>query len=173
MDRAVMIILFLFLFLIIFAQNARSNYAPLYRTTIQVEIQSDKLDEAFALLDQHKEYKEYVEDHINVLRTGKLTKIIINHEESVVEMSNKFIDTQDVTWLASVLVHEARHHEQWVHNMKMTDQEYELDANRVMATALYYMGGSKSSVTELLSQNGLHFDSNGNGYLDIYDDWGY
>ena len=55
----------------------------------------------------------------------------------------------------------------------MTDQELELDANFVMAIALRDMGADLNYVLNLLNQDGMHFDTNGNGVLDSEDNWGY
>ena len=175
MERIVTFIFGLFLIVILFMATvpAPASIKPIHRSSLQIEIESDKLGQALRLLDQYPEYKKYVEKHIDVIRSGKLTRIMGSKEAIAIEMTDHYIDRHSVEWLASTFVHEARHHQQWYDGVVMTDQQRELDANFVQATALFWMGGDEYVVEDLLAQDGLHFDTNGNGVLDEGDNWGY
>jgi hypothetical protein len=155
---------------LIFIQRAESKASP--SISVKVEIQSDKLNRAIELLGKHPEYKKYVESHIKIIRHGKLTRIVLENG-FVVEMTQKFIDGNTIPWIASTFVHEARHAQQIISGMKMTDQMHELDANRIQLDALKLMGGSDKNVAWLSAHNGMHFDTNGNGILDKDDNWGW
>jgi hypothetical protein len=116
-----------------------------------------------------------VESRVKTIKKGKLTGILT--DTATVTFTDKFLNEQTVEWIASTLVHEARHQQQYIDGYKYgftrSDQGRELDAMKLQAQALYFFGGRKSAVDDLLTQDGLHFDSNGNGILDDEDDWGY
>lgn len=173
MERFVFYIIGLFVMVVIFASTTSpASVNPLHNSSIEIEIGSLRLANALALLDRYPEYKEYVEERIYIIRSGRLTRIVAG-ERGTVEITDHFLESQTIPWLASMLVHEARHVEQFRTGQIMTDQEHELDANKTQATALYFMGGNVLLVDQLLSQDGLHFDTNGNGILDKGDDWGW
>ena len=145
-----------------------------HHSSIKVEFNSDKIDGALGVLDRYPEYKLFVEEHIDTIRKGKLTRIHFENHNIAIEVTDKYIDHHSLNWLASMFVHEARHHQQWyLFRGTLTDQELELDANKVQAVALYHMKGDDRMVANLLDQDGLHFDTNGNGILDAEDNWGW
>lgn len=144
---------------------------PYHTSKLSFDFYSDKIQQALALLEQHPKYKEYVEKHLSIVKKGRLTRIFMFGDNNVMEITDKFINNMSVPWLASTFVHEAAHVE--LYNPYASDQLNEINAIGVQIVALREMGGEKWELLNLMSQDGMHFDSNGNGVLDPDDDWGH
>ena len=96
------------------------------------------------------------------------------------------IDLSDVTvggsvaWTASVLVHESNHNRQYRDDLanhghpvaaeSYTGVEAELACNQVQLRALERVGGTPREIVYLKSQDGKHFDVDGDGDYD-WDDY--
>lgn len=78
-------------------------------------------------------------------------------------------------WLASVLVHEARHIELYQQQREYGGQDEELDCQRLQLDTLRRLRGTHDEIRWLEAQNGKHFDVNGDGVFDERDaelqDW--
>lgn len=118
-------------------------------------------------------WKEYVIGHLSVIQEGTMTGVETSKKPAKFNITYKYIDISDVKWLASVLVHEARHVQQHHELGGYKGQESELDANKTQVGVLRYLGASQQQIQYLENADGLHFDSNGNGLLDPKDDWNY
>ena len=145
----------------------------LFAQQITTNIDSEKLQDAIKILDSYPYWKKYVESKIIKIVYGKLTGIIVNNPKEIIYITDIFINGNSRLWIATTIIHEARHVEQVNEHMGLTDQGSELDAMYIQAIALQEMGGSPQEIYYLITSDGLHFDSNGNGILDKDDDWGY
>lgn len=142
-------------------------------TSLIIEVESDKFNEALALLNQYPKHKAYVESRLTKIKSGVLSKVIITSDTAVFHISDRFIEGSSVEYLASTLVHEAKHVDQRRPFLVFDDQTAELDANNFQAMALLDMNGSRYQIDQLMDADGLHFDTNGNGRLDSEDNWGW
>ena len=118
-------------------------------------------------------WKEYVIGNISIVKDANMTGIDSSKRPATFGVTNKYVRVSSMKWLASTFVHESRHVEQRHDLGGYKGQESELDANKVQASVLRYLGASKVEIDYLEKADGLHFDSNGNGILDPLDNWGY
>jgi hypothetical protein len=91
-----------------------------------------------------------------------------NFADKAIDIARLTFDASD-TWVASVLAHEAQHFKQKADGKYKAGEEAEKDANLVQLGVLECIGAPKSEITYLKTQNGKHFDLNGDGVYDEKD----
>lgn len=87
---------------------------------------------------------------------------------STVQIARPTFDST-LTWLASVLVHEAEHIAQRKAKKKWTGREAERECNRIQLETLRLLGAPENEIAYLLAQTGEHFDLNGDGKFNRKD----
>jgi hypothetical protein len=68
-----------------------------------------------------------------------------------------------LTWLASVLIHENFHNIQCQYGLKYTGREAEQAANVIQLSVLRSIGAPQEEIAYMMSQDGMHFDLDGDG----------
>lgn len=74
-----------------------------------------------------------------------------------------------LTWLASVLVHECFHICQYLAKKKYVGKDAENEANMIQLYNLRLISAPQNEITYMMSQDGNHFDLNGDGKYDRED----
>jgi hypothetical protein len=74
-----------------------------------------------------------------------------------------------LTWLASVLAHESVHAGQYLAKKTYTGKEAEQAANACQLSVLRQLKAPDHEITYMMSQDGGHFDLNGDGKYDWKD----
>jgi hypothetical protein len=101
--------------------------------------------------------------------------LIVANSRSGADVSKSNIDiaratfNSSVTWLASVLIHEGVHIEQYKAGKDYSGQAAEQACNVVQLDVLRLIGAPQSEITYMLAQDGMHFDLNGDGVYDWKD----
>jgi hypothetical protein len=126
-----------------------------------------KIEEAIHLLNT-KAKKHYAELYKNTYQIKANAKTGADYTRANIDVARRTFDSS-VTWLASVLVHEGHHLVQFKNGQQFTGVEAELESNKIQLEVLRLIGAPQSEITHLLSQDGKHFDLNGDGKYDEKD----
>ena len=126
-----------------------------------------KIKEACILL-RDKAGSRYTTLYNNVLLIKANSRSGADITKSNIDIARKTFDAS-VTWLASVLIHEGIHIEQYKAGKDYSGQAAELACNKVQVEVLRQIGAPQSEISYLLAQDGMHFDLNGDGVYDWKD----
>lgn len=91
-----------------------------------------------------------------------------NFADNAIDIARATFNASD-TWLASVLVHETVHFQQYRERRYRAGVPAEREANIYQLGVLRRIGAPASEVTHLQSQTGTHADLNGDGVYDARD----
>lgn len=105
--------------------------------------------------------------NVNKIRADDTSGTLVRR--GVVDIARPTFDSP-LEWLASVLVHEARHVSLFRENQEHSGKEAELECNRVQLEALRLTNAPLYLIVGLLAENGEHFDRNGDGKYTRRDD---
>lgn len=126
-----------------------------------------KIKEACVLL-RDKAGSRYTTLYNNVKLIKANSRSGADITKSNIDIARKTFNAS-VTWLASVLIHEGIHIEQYKAGKDYSGQAAELACNKVQVEVLRQIGAPQSEISYLLAQDGMHFDLNGDGVYDWKD----
>lgn len=106
--------------------------------------------------------------HSNVICIRAFSRSGADVAKSNIDIARATFDAS-LTWLASVLIHESHHIMQYKGGKDYSGTKAEQECNGVQLEVLRLIGASQSEITYMLSQNGGHFDLNGDGVYDWKD----
>lgn len=126
-----------------------------------------KIKEACVLL-RDKSSQRYTILYNNVKLIRAYSKSGADVSKSNIDIARRTFDAS-VTWLASVLIHEGIHIEQYKSGRDYSGQVAERACNLVQLEVLRSIGAPNSEIDYLITQDGMHFDLNGDGVYDWKD----
>ena len=91
-----------------------------------------------------------------------------NFQDKTIDIARLTFDASD-TWLASVLLHETIHFQQYKNKTYKAGLPAEKEANGYQLKTLRLIGAPASEITYMTSQTGGHADLNGDGVYDWRD----
>lgn len=126
-----------------------------------------KIKEACILL-RDKSSQRYTTVYNNVKLIRAYSKSGADVSKSNIDIARRTFDAS-ITWLASVIIHEGVHIEQYKSGKDYSGQAAEKACNLVQLEVLMKIGAPKSEIDYLITQDGMHFDLNGDGVYDWKD----
>ncbi len=91
-----------------------------------------------------------------------------DYQDTIIKIARPTFETS-LTWLASVLVHEAFHIAMFMTGKNPTGKSAEIKCNITQLYTLRCLNAPQHEISYLLSQKGDHSDINGDGKYDIND----
>ena len=129
----------------------------------------EKIQQALDLLKSKSPMGyNFLLNHVDCVKSGTASAADVGATPATIYIAQPTF-MASLTWLASVLTHEAMHFSLYKLKKPHTGQVAEQICNNFQLQVLRQIGGAQDEIAHLLSQKGDHSDLNGDGVYDYRD----